>query len=103
MEINQHIKLAKKLLEINGVIIYSIFYDSIFSYVIKNNRHISIICSETTNDELIMSVSVDGKANLKISQKLIQKIFGKRYSVERHLNKVDGQQANYFKLTVLRA
>ncbi|TCJ96169.1 hypothetical protein EV694_1721 [Volucribacter psittacicida] len=102
MEFNQHIKLAEQLLKQNKCVIYQIFEKGIMAVFDKKETRTSIVCS-AEEDGLMVSISVNGRANLKISQKFIQKIFGKRYAVERHLNKIDGQQANYFKLTVLRA
>lgn len=96
MSNNRNIELVKQLLQKAGVIIHP-KSEGFMVYAYRNRkRYESVVCS-WLGSNLTVSISIDGKANLKETSKIAKAIFGKQFAVS-HLADCpfDGQQANYF-------
>ncbi|MGY6772121.1 hypothetical protein [Gallibacterium sp. ZY190522] len=99
---NKNIELIKKLLIQNGCNIHPMTA-GVMVYAYRDNRgkRDSSVCSLLAED-LVVSISINGKANLNKSTNLVRCLFGKHFAIE-HLKScpVDGKQANYFGLRLL--
>lgn len=96
MSNNSNIELVKQLLQKAGVVIHP-KSDGVMVYAYRNGKQYeSFVCS-WMGSNLTVSVSIDGKADLEKSTKIVKGIFGKQFAV-RHLVgcPLDGKQANYF-------
>ena len=93
---NKNIELVKQLLQQNDVIIHP-SSGGVMIYAYRNGKQYeSFVCS-WLGSNLTVSISIEGKADLKKSSKIAKSIFGKQFAV-RHLADCpfDGKQANYF-------
>lgn len=96
MSNNSNIDLVKQLLQKAGVVIHP-KSEGVMVYAYRNGKQYeSFVCS-WMGSNLTVSVSIDGKADLEKSTKIVKGIFGKQFAV-RHLAgcPLDGKQANYF-------
>ena len=96
MSNNSNIELVKQLLQKAGVVIHP-KSEGVMVYAYRNGKQYeSFVCS-WMGSNLTVSVSIDGKADLEKSTKIVKGIFGKQFAV-RHLAGCphDGKQANYF-------
>ncbi|RDE83070.1 hypothetical protein DPV86_03995 [Haemophilus parahaemolyticus] len=96
MSNNSNIELVKQLLQKAGVVIHP-KSEGVMVYAYRNGKQYeSFVCS-WMGSNLTVSVSIDGKADLEKSTKIVKGIFGKQFAV-RHLAgcPLDGKQANYF-------
>ena len=96
MSNNRNIELVKQLLQKAGVVIHP-KSEGVMVYAYRNGKQYeSFVCS-WMGSNLTVSVSIDGKADLERSTKIVKGIFGKQFAV-RHLAgcPLDGKQANYF-------
>lgn len=101
MSNNRNIKLIKQLLQKAGVVIHP-KSEGFMVYAYRNGKQYeSFVCS-WLGSHLTVSISIDGKADLKKSSKITKSIFGKKFAVS-HLADCpfDGKQANYFSLQFL--
>lgn len=99
---SKNIELVKTLLIKSGVDIHPMTRGvMVYAYRDKGINRDSFICS-WLGSNLTVSVSINGKANLKKSIKYIESIFGKKFSI-KHLRDcpMDGVIANYFSLQFL--
>lgn len=96
MSNNSNIELAKKLLQKAGVIIHP-KSEGFMVYAYRNGKQYETFVCSWLGSNLTVSISINGKANLKKSTKIAKSIFGKQFAV-RHLANcpLDGKQANYF-------
>ena len=96
MSNNSNIELVKKLLQKAGVVIHP-KSEGVMVYAYRNGKQYETFVCSWLGSNLTVSISIDGKANLKKSTKIAKSIFGKQFAV-RHLANCpfDGQQANYF-------
>lgn len=96
MSNNSNIELVKQLLQKAGVVIHP-KSEGVMVYAYRNGKQYeSFVCS-WMGSNLTVSVSIDGKANLKKSAKIIKGIFGKQFAVSHLVDcPLDGKQANYF-------
>ena len=96
MSNNSNIELVKQLLQKAGVVIHP-KSEGVMVYAYRNGKQYeSFVCS-WMGSNLTVSVSIDGKADLEKSTKIVKGIFGKQFAV-RHLAgcPLDGKQAHYF-------
>ena len=96
MSNNSNIELVKQLLQKAGVVIHP-KSEEVMVYAYRNGKQYeSFVCS-WMGSNLTVSVSIDGKADLEKSTKIVKGILGKQFAV-RHLAgcPLDGKQANYF-------
>jgi len=96
MSNNSNIELVKQLLQKAGVVIHP-KSEGVMVYAYRNGKQYeSFVCS-WMGSNLTVSVSIDGKADLEKSTKIVKGIVGKQFAV-RHLAgcPLDGKQANYF-------
>ena len=96
MSNNSNIELVKQLLQKADVVIHP-KSEGVMVYAYRNGKQYeSFVCS-WMGSNLTVSVSIDGKADLEKSTKIVKGIFGKQFAV-RHLAgcPLDGKQANYF-------
>lgn len=96
MSNSRNIELVKQLLQKAGVVIHP-KSEGVIVYAYRNGKQFeSFVCS-WLGSNLTVSISIDGKADLKKSSNIAKSIFGKRFAVI-HLADCpfDGQQANYF-------
>ena len=101
MSNNSNIELVKQLLQKAGVVIHP-KSEGVMVYAYRNGKQYeSFVCS-WMGSNLTVSVSIDGKADLEKSTKIVKGIFGKQFAV-RHLAgcPLDGKQANYFSCAFL--
>ena len=101
MSNNRNIELVKQLLQKAGVVIHP-KSEGVMVYAYRNGKQFeSFVCS-WLGSNLTVSISIEGKADLKKSSKIAKSIFGKQFAV-RHLADCpfDGKQANYFGLQFL--
>ena len=96
MSNNRNIELVKQLLQKAGVVIHP-KSEGVMVYAYRNGKQYETFVCSWLGSDLTVSVSIDGKANLKKSTKIVNGIFGKRFAVS-HLAgcPLDGKQANYF-------
>ena len=96
MSNNSNIELVKQLLQKAGVVIHP-KSEGFMVYAYRNGKQYETFVCSWLGSNLTVSISIDGKANLKKSTKIAKSIFGKQFAV-RHLANCpfDGQQANYF-------
>ena len=96
MSNNSNIELVKKLLQKAGVIIHP-KSEGFMVYAYRNGKQYETFVCSWLGSNLTVSISINGKANLKKSTKIAKSIFGKQFAV-RHLANcpLDGKQANYF-------
>ena len=96
MSNNSNIELVKKLLQKAGVVIHP-KSEGFMVYAYRNGKQYETFVCSWLGSNLTVSISIDGKANLKKSTKIAKSIFGKQFAV-RHLADCpfDGEQANYF-------
>ncbi|MFZ7136782.1 hypothetical protein ACLSZP_10755 [Avibacterium avium] len=99
---SKNIELIKRLLIQSGAKIHPMTEGvMVCAYQDKGENRESFVCSWLGSD-LTVSISINGKANLKKSTKLVKSIFGKYFAIEHLKNcPLDGQQANYFGLQFL--
>ena len=95
-QFHSNIELVKKLLQKAGVVIHP-KSEGFMVYAYRNGKQYETFVCSWLGSNLTVSVSIDGKANLKKSAKIVKGIFGKQFAV-RHLVDCpfDGKQANYF-------
>nr|DAX16289.1 MAG TPA: hypothetical protein [Caudoviricetes sp.] len=93
---NSNIELVKQLLQKAGVVIHP-KSEGVMVYAYRNGKQYETFVCSWLGSNLTVSISIDGKANLKKSSKIAKSIFGKQFAV-RHLADCpfDGEQANYF-------
>ena len=96
MSNNSNIELVKQLLQKAGVVIHPKSEGGMVYAYRNGKQYESFVCS-WMGSNLTVSVSIDGKADLEKSTKIVKGIFGKQFAV-RHLAgcPLDGKQANYF-------
>ena len=96
MSNNSNIELVKQLLQKAGVVIHP-KSEGFMVYAYRNGKQYETFVCSWLGSNLTVSISIDGKANLKKSTKIAKSIFGKQFAV-RHLADCpfDGEQANYF-------
>ncbi len=96
MSNNSNIELVKQLLQKVGVVIHP-KSEGFMVYANRNGKQYETFVCSWLGSNLTVSISIDGKANLKKSTKIVKGIFGKQFAV-RHLANcpLDGKQANYF-------
>ena len=96
MSNNSNIELVKKLLQKAGVVIHP-KSEGVMVYAYRNGKQYETFVCSWLGSNLTVSVSIDGKADLERSTKIVKGIFGKQFAV-RHLAgcPLDGKQANYF-------
>lgn len=96
MSNNSNIELVKKLLQKAGVVIHP-KSEGVMVYAYRNGKQYETFVCSWLGSNLTVSVSIDGKADLEKSTKIVKGIFGKQFAV-RHLAgcPLDGKQANYF-------
>ena len=96
MSNNSNIELVKQLLQKAGVVIHP-KSEGFMVYAYRNGKQYETFVCSWLGSNLTVSISIDGKANLKKSSKIAKSIFGKQFAV-RHLADCpfDGEQANYF-------
>ena len=83
MSNNSNIELVKQLLQKAGVVIHP-KSEGVMVYAYRNGKQYeSFVCS-WMGSNLTVSVSIDGKADLEKSTKIVKGIFGKQFAV-RHL------------------
>ena len=83
MSNNSNIELVKQLLQKAGVVIHP-KSEGFMVYAYRNGKQYeSFVCS-WMGSNLTVSVSIDGKADLEKSTKIVKGIFGKQFAV-RHL------------------
>ena len=83
MSNNGNIELVKQLLQKAGVVIHP-KSEGVMVYAYRNGKQYeSFVCS-WMGSNLTVSVSIDGKADLEKSTKIVKGIFGKQFAV-RHL------------------
>ena len=101
MSNNRNIELVKQLLQKAGVVIHP-KSEGFMVYAYRNGKQYETFVCSWLGSDLTVSVSIDGKANLKKSTKIVNGIFGKQFAVS-HLEDCpfDGKQANYFGLQFL--
>lgn len=101
MSNNRNIELVKQLLQKAGVVIHP-KSEGVMVYAYRNGKQYETFVCSWLGSDLTVSVSIDGKANLKKSTKIVNGIFGKQFAVS-HLEDCpfDGKQANYFGLQFL--
>ena len=82
MSNNSNIELVKQLLQKAGVVIHP-KSEGVMVYAYRNGKQYeSFVCS-WMGSNLTVSVSIDGKADLEKSTKIVKGIFGKQFAV-RH-------------------
>ena len=96
MSNNSNIELVKQLLQKAGVVIHP-KSEGVMVYAYRNGKQYERFVCSWMGSNLTVSVSIDGKADLEKSTKIVKGIFGKQFAV-RHLAgcPLDGKQANYF-------
>jgi len=96
MSNNSNIELVKQLLQKAGVVIHP-KSEGVMVYAYRNGKQYETFVCSWLGSNLTVSVSIDGKADLERSTKIVKGIFGKQFAV-RHLAgcPLDGKQANYF-------
>ena len=96
MSNNSNIELVKQLLQKAGVVIHP-KSEGVMVYAYRNGKQYETFVCSWLGSNLTVSISIDGKANLKKSTKIVKGIFGKQFAVH-HLADypLDGKQANYF-------
>ena len=96
MSNNSNIELVKQLLQKAGVVIHP-KSEGVMVYAYRNGKQYeSFVCS-WMGSNLTVSVSIDGKADLEKSTKIVKGIFGKQFAVRHFAGcPLDGKQANYF-------
>ena len=96
MSNNSNIELVKQLLQKAGVVIHP-KSEGVMVYAYRNGKQYESFVGSWMGSNLTVSVSIDGKADLEKSTKIVKGIFGKQFAV-RHLAgcPLDGKQANYF-------
>ena len=83
MSNNSNIELVKQLLQKAGVVIHP-KSEGVMVYAYRNGKQYeSFVCS-WMGSNLTVSVSIEGKADLEKSTKIVKGIFGKQFAV-RHL------------------
>lgn len=99
---SKNIELIKRLLTQSGAKIHPMTGEvMVCAYQDKGENRYSFVCS-WLGSNLTVSISINGKANLKKSTKLVKRVFGKHFSVEHLKNcPLDERQANYFGLQFL--
>lgn len=91
----KNIELVKTLLKEHNVNIHPRSY-SVMVYATKGNK--SLVCS-WLGSNLTISASVNGKANREVSEKLVNKIFGKVFVITPLTDcPMDNIHSNYFSL-----
>ena len=96
MSNNSNIELVKQLLQKAGVVIHP-KSEGFMVYAYRNGKQYETFVCSWLGSNLTVLISIDGKANLKKSTKIVKGIFGKQFAVH-HLADypLDGKQANYF-------
>ena len=96
MSNNSNIELVKQLLQKVGVVIHP-KSEGFMVYAYRNGKQYETFVCSWLGSNLTVLISIDGKANLKKSTKIVKGIFGKQFAVH-HLADypLDGKQANYF-------
>ena len=96
MSNNSNIELVKQLLQKAGVVIHP-KSEGFMVYAYRNGKQYETFVCSWLGSNLTVSVSIDGKANLKKSAKIIKGIFGKQFAVSHLVDcPLDGKQANCF-------
>ena len=80
MSNNSNIELVKKLLQKAGVVIHP-KSEGFMVYAYRNGKQYETFVCSWLGSNLTVSVSIDGKANLKKSAKIVKGIFGKQFAV----------------------
>lgn len=83
MSNNSNIELVKKLLQKAGVVIHP-KSEGFMVYAYRNGKQYETFVCSWLGSNLTVSVSIDGKADLEKSTKIVKGIFGKQFAV-RHL------------------
>ncbi|MEZ7765831.1 hypothetical protein O3795_00010 [Haemophilus parahaemolyticus] len=96
MSNDRNIELVKQLLQKAGVVIHP-KSEGFMVYAYRNGKQYETFVCSWLGSNLTVLISIDGKANLKKSTKIVKGIFGKQFAVH-HLADypLDGKQANYF-------
>ena len=96
MSNNSNIELVKQLLQKAGVVIHP-KSEGVMVYAYRNGKQYETFVCSWLGSNLTVSISINGKADLEKSTKIVKGIFGKQFAV-RHLAgcPLDGKQANYF-------
>ena len=96
MSNDRNIELVKQLLKDAGVVIHP-KSEGVMVYAYQHGKKFkSFVCS-WLGSNLTVSISIEGKADLKQSSEIVKAIFGKQFKVS-HLADCpfDGAQTNYF-------
>lgn len=77
---SKNIELIKQLLQKAGVVIHP-KSEGFMVYAYRNGKQYETFVCSWLGSNLTVSVSIDGKANLKKSAKIVKGIFGKQFAV----------------------
>ena len=92
MSNNSNIELVKQLLQKAGVVIHP-KSEGFMVYAYRNGKQYETFVCSWLGSNLTVSISINGKADLEKSTKIVKGIFGKQFAV-RHLAgcPLDGKQ-----------